>query len=311
VDELAEVVAGLRTGRPYTGWVRRSGSWGERYSGLKVSGFHLLTRGTGWLITPNDEPRALGPGDVVLAPFGGEHGLSHAPAGLEQLPAAVIGPKADRPGTGDAEFLCGAYWLEHQQVPHHLQALPEVIVTSTADDRNPELRSLVDLIAADTADVGPGTGVTRPALLDLFLTHVMRRWTEQNRTSGTPVMTDPAIAAVLHVIHAEPQEPWTVDRLGRIAGLSRRTFTERFKNATARSPMAYVTAQRLARGARLLRETNAPVAAVAHQTGYSTEFAFSAAFRREYGTPPGRFRRDVDESAPRDRRTAGPHPGGA
>jgi Cupin len=82
VDELAEVIAGLCTGRAYTSWVRRSGSWGERYSGLRVSGFHLLMRGAGWLITPTDEPRALVPGDVVLAPLGGEHGLSHAPASL-------------------------------------------------------------------------------------------------------------------------------------------------------------------------------------------------------------------------------------
>jgi AraC-like DNA-binding protein len=190
-------------------------------------------------------------------------------------------------------------------VSHYLQALPAIIVTSVSDDRNPQLRSLVDLLAADTADVGPGTGVTRPALLDLFLAHVMRRWMEQNHTLGLPVMTDPAIAAVLHVIHARPQEPWTVDRLGVIAGLSRRTFTERFKNATARSPMAYVIAQRLTRGARLLRETNAPLAAIAHRVGYSTEFAFSAAFRREYGISPGRFRQDTEELNPQDRPTFG------
>ncbi|MGI3227233.1 hypothetical protein ACRJ4B_28840 [Streptomyces sp. GTA36] len=29
---------------------------------------------------------------------------------------------------------------------------------------------------------------------------------------------------------------------------------------------------------------------MARQVGYSTEFAFGAAFRREYGISPGRFR---------------------
>ncbi|GAB2966563.1 hypothetical protein GCM10023080_030680 [Streptomyces pseudoechinosporeus] len=36
--------------------------------------------------------------------------------------------------------------------------------------------------------------------------------------------------------------------------------------------------------------TNAPLATIARQVGYSTEFAFGAAFRREYGIASGRFR---------------------
>jgi AraC-like DNA-binding protein len=42
---------------------------------------------------------------------------------------------------------------------------------------------------------------------------------------------------------------------------------------------------------RLLRETQAPLAVVARQVGYSSEFAFASAFRREFGIAPGRFRR--------------------
>ncbi|GAB6902596.1 hypothetical protein JCM9957A_56880 [Kineosporia succinea] len=33
------------------------------------------------------------------------------------------------------------------------------------------------------------------------------------------------------------------------------------------------------------------MARIARQTGYSSEFALAGAFRREYGIPPGRFRR--------------------
>jgi AraC-like DNA-binding protein len=55
-------------------------------------------------------------------------------------------------------------------------------------------------------------------------------------------------------------------------------------------PHDYLTGVRLSRGARLLRETDAPLASVARQVGYSTEFAFGTAFRREYGISPGCFR---------------------
>lgn len=39
-----------------------------------------------------------------------------------------------------------------------------------------------------------------------------------------------------------------------------------------------------------------PLATIARQVGYSTEFAFGVAFRREYGISPGRFRDGQDQS---------------
>ena len=54
--------------------------------------------------------------------------------------------------------------------------------------------------------------------------------------------------------------------------------------------MAYLVDRRMSLGAQLLRESPAPLAAIARQVGYSTEYAFSAAFRRAYGVAPGRFR---------------------
>jgi AraC-like DNA-binding protein len=61
--------------------------------------------------------------------------------------------------------------------------------------------------------------------------------------------------------------------------------------------MAYLTGHRLLKSARLLRETDAPLAAIARQVGYSSEFAFAAAFRREFGIPPGRFRHSDETPA--------------
>ncbi len=61
----------------------------------------------------------------------------------------------------------------------------------------------------------------------------------------------------------------------------------------------YLTGLRLGHGAELLRSTQLTLADIAQQTGYSTEFSFSAAFRREYGVSPGRFRhRETRETSP-------------
>jgi AraC-like DNA-binding protein len=82
-----------------------------------------------------------------------------------------------------------------------------------------------------------------------------------------------------------------VQHLSSAAGMSRATFTRRFQAAVGQPPAAYLLARRLDKAVSLLRETDAPLAAIARQTGYSTEFALAAAFRREHGMAPGAFRR--------------------
>jgi AraC-like DNA-binding protein len=268
-----------------------------RYAAFAGSGFHILMRGEGWLITAAGQPRELKPGDVVMTPSGAGHGLSHAPCRLESLSPAVM--NAEPPGSGPAavEFLCGAYWLRYGQLPNYLSQLPEVIVVSPEYERYPSLGSLAGLLGMDVSGPQLGAEVTRSALLDLFLTHVLRQWLEQNRDADRPEIYDPVVGAALREIHASPDRPWTVQQLSEAAGLSRTAFTKRFSALVGKPPMAYLTGWRLARAARLLRETSAPLAVIARQVGYSTEFAFGGAFRREYGISPGRFRQ-LDIPAP-------------
>ncbi|MCT2586640.1 helix-turn-helix transcriptional regulator [Actinophytocola sp. S1-96] len=56
-------------------------------------------------------------------------------------------------------------------------------------------------------------------------------------------------------------------------------------------PLAYLTWWRMTTAARLLRESDAPLRTVAARCGYSSEFAFAKAFKREYGLAPGQYRR--------------------
>ena len=290
MDTLSVALRSLQVGRANACWVFESGAWGMRHPAMPVSGFHILVRGTAWLITSTGSPRALRPGDVILAPSGAEHGLSHAPRELRQLPPAVLPAGRGAGEPSDVAFLCGAYRLDHGKIHHYLEALPDVIVISPDYDRDLHLRSLIDILGAEVSEAGPGSSVTRPALLDLLLTHVLRQWLDQGQNRELPDTNDPVIAAALHEIHANPDKAWTVQRLSETVGLSRTALTKRFTAVVGKPPMTYLTTWRLTCGARLLRETGAPLAAIARQVGYSTAFAFGAAFHREYGISPGRFR---------------------
>jgi AraC-like DNA-binding protein len=72
--------------------------------------------------------------------------------------------------------------------------------------------------------------------------------------------------------------------------MSHTSFTRLFTGAVGKPPMAYVRDLRLSTAARVLRETDAPLATIARQTGYANEFSFATAFRRAYGISPGRYR---------------------
>lgn len=290
MDVLSSVIRSVRVGRAEACSIKGSGAWGWQYPPQVGSGFHMVLHGSAWLITADSQPLELKPGDVVLAPFGATHGLSHAPSSLRDLPPAVMSEDLLGPDSFDVELLCGAYWLEHGHVHPYLQSLPEVLRVSPDYDRDPRLRTLADLLGADVSDAGPGTDATRPALLEVMLTHVLRQWLEQNGPTGWPQVTDPAIDAVVREIHAGPDRPWSVQTLSETAGMSRTAFVERFRSQLGQPPMAYVTSWRLTYGAQLLKETEVPLAAIARRVGYSTEFAFGTSFRRRYGISPGRFR---------------------
>ena len=55
-------------------------------------------------------------------------------------------------------------------------------------------------------------------------------------------------------------------------------------------PLAYLTSWRMTIAGRLLRETDLKLAGVAGRVGYESEFAFSKAFKRDYGIAPHAYR---------------------
>ena len=300
MDMISQAISGLRVGRGTVRRFQESGPWGLRYSGLTGSGFHVVLRGSGWLIAADAPPVPLRPGDVVLITSGADHGLSHAPRALGELPQVALG--LDRPdsGTADFEFLCGAYRLDHGQVHPYLTVLPDLLVISPDYERFPALQPVVTLLDDDASQGQPGSSVTRLAILDLMVAHVLRQWVGDEEEKGRTTLPDPAIAAALRTIHDSPQKRWTASQLGETVGMSRTAFTRRFTSVVGRPPMTYLRDTRLGNAARLLRESDASLASIARQIGYSTEFAFAGAFRREYGLSPGRFRHASESQLPGD-----------
>jgi AraC-like DNA-binding protein len=106
-------------------------------------------------------------------------------------------------------------------------------------------------------------------------------------------LTAPAVGPALRLLHERPAHRWTVAALAAETGLSRAAFAARFTQLVGEPPLTYLTGWRMTLAADLLRDTDATVAAIAHQVGYEDPFAFSAAFKRAHGTSPSAWRRQA------------------
>lgn len=127
-----------------------------------------------------------------------------------------------------------------------------------------------------------------------MLLYILRAWLDEQTDDGSATgwaatLRDPSITAALRHIHQEPAGQWTVETLGATAGLSRAAFSRRFTSLVGTPPLGYLTWWRMTLAAQLLRDTDKPVQAVGQRTGYTSEFAFAKAFKREHGLAPGRY----------------------
>lgn len=76
-------------------------------------------------------------------------------------------------------------------------------------------------------------------------------------------------------------------RLAAKAALPRSAISARFRRLVGESPRRYLTRARLAHAATLLQKTDASLAQIAAEIGYSTEFSFAKPFKRAFGVAPG------------------------
>ncbi|MGW7072525.1 AraC family transcriptional regulator [Streptomyces sp. NPDC054855] len=304
MDVLSDAIAAMRTGRPHSSRTYKHAPWGLRFAPSNGAGFHVVLQGSAWLLTAGDgvEPVALGPGDVVFLAHGRGHGLASAPdAPLEEFALEADGTwPREWESAGDGAttvLLCGAYQLDKARAHPLLAELPEVVHLPARVGEHAAVRAAVELLGAELADAQPGSDAVVPALLDTMLLYILRAWWLRERhgtgypTGWAAALADPAVAAALRAVHGDPAHPWTVENLGALAGLSRAAFARRFTATVGTPPLAYLTWWRMTTAGRLLRADDLPLRQVAERAGYTSEFAFSKAFKREFGVAPGQYRR--------------------
>jgi AraC-like DNA-binding protein len=247
-----------------------------------VGSLHIIEEGELALAIGTDpHVEHVSRGDVVLLPRGDPHHISGA---------------AGNDAPGPPRWLCGTFTIGDPQASHLLASLPAVIILRGA--RGPALEGLEvarRMLVFEMQSPSQGSAVMVARILDLVFIQILRAWAagadaEPNWLAGA---LDPLIGPALSAIHRDPGHDWAVEELARACSLSRSAFAARFAARVGKPPAAYLAHVRLDTATDLLRGTSLPVALIAKNVGYTSEAAFSRAFRHRYGTPPAHWRRDT------------------
>ena len=303
MDVLADVLQVSRVRGALLATVKAHEPWGLELRDTPGAAFHAVTSGTCWLRAGEHRLRLM-PGDVILLPTGSHHVLASDPHGPTRAFDRVSKERAlnDQgelvlPGPGSATgFLCAAYDYDHE-VAHPLLSLLPGVLHLPADqpgDSSP-VQATLRLIRGELGPNNPGSAAVLDRLIDVLFVQVLRAWLESEEpsegASWLRALHDPEIASAIALLHEQPERSWTIEALAGEVNLSRATLARRFTESVGEPPLSYLTRWRMDLAARRLRDTREPVGAIAGRVGYSSEYAFSRAFRRARGEPPGRYRR--------------------
>jgi AraC-like DNA-binding protein len=264
--------------------------------------YHLLTQGKAYVAVENCRRVSLSAGDIVVFPHGDAHVMGNGrevePTDYEAMLQDVVasGLKPIHMGGGGeiTKFVCGYLACDPHLSKAFLGGLPPVFKVSIGNHSSGQWLENSIRYSVDQASAShPGSEIVVAKLSEALFAETLRRYVDMlppGQTGWLAGARDPDIGNALALLHRQPSHPWTIAELATQIGVSRSVLAERFRHFLEVPPITYLTSLRLQLGAQLLTSTSRSVAQIAGEVGYESEPAFNRAFKREFGSPPARFR---------------------
>jgi len=305
MDALADVLKTIRLSANTYFCEDFTSPWGMDISSTDSGSFHVVVNGTCWLKLENEKsPIYLEEGDVVAFPTGGAHWLSDSPVSARLSASAVVEGVLHGANPFHAEntqledttrLLCGSFSYDSSINHPFLKDLPCFIHIKASDAIEMGwLRSVISVLANESRYPSPGSTVMVDRLTEVLFIQLMRVHT--NKAPETmrymSALADPKVGAALNLIHAKTDVSWTVERLAEAVAVSRTAFTEKFSKLVGVPPKTYLLNWGMQKAKAQLETTAKPMIEIAEASGYSSEAAFSKAFKQFFDVTPGRVRRN-------------------
>ncbi|WP_349261762.1 AraC family transcriptional regulator [Geminicoccus sp.] len=274
--------------------------------------FHFVVRGEPVLRSPGGGVHALAPGSAVLLPRGGAHDLLSAP----DLPSRDIASFAqdclcrtvstvqwcdsEACRSKNTVIFSGSMELDLGSMHPLVALMPEVMSVGTLLARYPEILPMLEAMEREAQGERAGFAGILARLADVVAAFIVRGWVEcgcGDASGWVEALRDPRLGRVIAAVHRDPGRRWTVAELAAEMGSSRSVFAERFLAMTGMTPVRYLTELRMRLAAQWIGRDRVPIETAAYRLGYGSQAAFSRAFKRVVGQPPGMVRTPAEQAA--------------
>ena len=267
--------------------------------------YHLVVEGRALARLREGKWLGLEAGDVVVFPHGDPHELFSDERAHNDVTSAVFNkmlahdlrPLQAGGGGENTRFVCGYMVCDPFICRPILEGLPRIMKVNLRTDRSGHwLENSILHLADEATSHRAGSDAMLAKLSEALFVETLRRYIAglpEEQTGWFAGARDPIVGKSLAILHSRVNHPWTIADLAKEVGLSRSSLVERFSRFLSVPPMTYLTRWRLQSAARSLTTTPRGTADIAADVGYESEAAFNRAFKREFGLPPARYRREA------------------
>lgn len=263
---------------------------------------HVVVTGTVFLRGADGSVFSLPAGTAVLLPHGGGHQLLSAVdlpcrditslAGEPVCDAlSEVKDCAGKPGCPANTLIfssCMEFDLGGMQ--RLVRLMPEAMIVGTLSERHPEVIPILKAMESEVCGRRVGFAGILGRLADVLSAIILRGWVEcgcDGASGLVAALRDPRLAGAIAALHRDPGRSWSLADLAAETGSSRSVFAERFHAVTGVTPLRYAAELRMRLATQWIGSEQMPIEAVAHRLGYASQAAFSRAFKRVTGHPPG------------------------
>jgi len=302
MDPMSEVFGSMKIQDAIYKRLEATAPWGFSYSGdvdPRIR-FGLVVRGSALLKFKNQRRTiSLSGGDLFISI------LSDEPFTLVDHPRSAIVDSSELRkfevdgvihfgGGGPlTTFVSGSFGMSTFGAPLISSILPRFLHLQLEQNRSHAVRSILDILATETAQPGIASSCLTN-LYELLFFYAIRAYASSSAAppkGWLAAMSDKQLRKSIEAMHSDLDRSWSVESLAREARMSRSAFALKFRTVLGQTPLEYITQWRMYKAGAMIRSNNTSFSEVASAVGYGSESSFSRVFKREMGAAPREYRR--------------------
>lgn len=195
-----------------------------------------------------------------------------------------------------ADFVCAHIAFEGSAANPLVSALPECVCIPLA--QLPDGVALLSLLFEEAAASKCGRQTVLDRLFEVILIQLLRQLMEGGSAQLGLLagLAHTQLRRAIVAMHEKPEENWSVERLARVAGMSRSVFSNQFRTAMGDTPANYLQRWRIGLVQKWLQNGQS-LKLIAEEAGYGSEVALSRAFKSQCGLSPMQWLKENQTSA--------------